>query len=170
MVSVKLLNPFVMSAGEVLQSELGVKAHRGALRLHKETYVTDDITVLISVVGDAWGIVMMGLSFDTANKVVSQMLGEEVAEFNQLAQSGISEMGNVIAGHAMTKLGTAGYNADISVPTLIIGQGSQISTFDIARVVVPLETVYGVLTLTLAIRESGNATSSSHNPLKIGGH
>ena len=170
MVSVHLLNPFIISAGEVLQSELGVKAHRGELRLHKETFVTDDITVLVSVVGDAWGIVMIGLSFETANKVVSHMLGDEINEFNQLAQSGISELGNVIAGHSMTKLGTAGYNADISVPTLIIGQGSQISTFDISRVVVPLETDFGTLTLTLAIREAGGAPKKSTGPLKIGGH
>ncbi len=155
MISVNLLNPFVISAGEVLESELGVKANRGKLRMHKETYVTDDITVLVSVVGDAWGIVMMGLSFETANKIVSKMLGEPVEEFNQLAQSGISELGNVIAGHAITKLGAAGYNANISVPTLIIGHGSQISTFDIARVVVPLDTEYGTVTLTLAIREAG---------------
>ncbi len=171
MVSVNLLNPFVVSAGEVLQSELGVKATRGALRLHKDTYVTDDITVLVSVVGDAWGVVMMGLSFDTANKVVSKMLGEEVLEFNELAQSGISELGNVIAGHAITKLGAAGYKTDISVPTLIVGKGSQISTFDIARVVVPLTTDYGTITLTLAIREaSGSGGRTGTRPLKIGGH
>ncbi len=171
MVSVNLLNPFVVSAGEVLQSELGVKATRGPLRLHKDTYVTDDITVLVSVVGDAWGVVMMGLSFDTANKVVSQILGDEVPEFNELAQSGISELGNVIAGHAIAKLGAAGYHADISVPTLIVGKGSRISTFDIVRVVVPLTTTHGTITLTLAIRESDNTGSSiGARPLKIGGH
>lgn len=154
MPNVKLLNPFVLAAAEVLQSELGVRATRGALRLHKEIYVTDDITVLISLLGDAWGVVMMGLSFDTAKAMVSKILGEDVPDFNELAQSGISELGNVIAGLAATKLGAAGYTTDISVPTLIVGKGSRISTFDIPRIIVPMETDYGTLTLTLAVKAS----------------
>ena len=154
MANVKLLNPFVLAAAEVLQSELGVKATRGQLRLHKDIYVTDDITVLISLVGDAWGVVMMGLSFDTAKAMISKMLGEEVTDFNELAQSGINELGNVIAGLATTKLGAVGYTTDISVPTLIVGKGSRISTFDIPRIIVPLETDYGPLSLTLAIKSS----------------
>jgi len=154
MPNVKLLNPFVLAAAEVLQSELGVRATRGALRLHKEIYVTDDITVLISLLGDAWGVVMMGLSFDTAKAMVSKILGEDVPDFNKLAQSGISELGNVIAGLAATKLGAAGYTTDISVPTLIVGKGSRISTFDIPRIIVPMETDYGTLTLTLAVKAS----------------
>ena len=154
---VELINPFILAAGEVLQSELGVKAKRGRLQLHVETYITDDITVLISLVGDAWGVVMMGLGFGTAKAIVSRILGEQVTEFNELAQSGISELGNVIAGLATTKLGAAGYHTNISVPTLIVGQGSRISTFDISRLLVPLETEYGSITLTLAVREaSGN--------------
>ena len=154
MPNVKLLNPFVLAAAEVLQSELGVHATRGALRLHKEIYVTDDITVLVSLLGDAWGVVMMGLSFDTAKAMVSKILGEDVPDFNELAQSGISELGNVIAGLAATKLGAAGYTTDISVPTLIVGKGSRISTFDIPRIIVPMETDYGTLTLTLAVKAS----------------
>ena len=167
--NVELLNPFVLAAAEVLQSELGVKAERGQLRLHPETFVTDDITVLISLLGDAWGVVMMGLSFDTAKSMTSKMLGEEVADFNEMAQSGISELGNVIAGLATTKLGSAGYRTDISVPTLIVGKGSRISTFDITRIVVPLKTDYGSLTLTLAIKA---ATSGGTNTpsIQLGTH
>ena len=167
--NVELLNPFVLAAAEVLQTELSAKAKRGTLRLHSETFVTDDITVLISLVGDAWGVVMMGLSFDTAKAMTSKMLGEEVADFNELAQSGISELGNVIAGLATTKLGAVGYKTDISVPTLIVGKGSRISTFDILRIVVPLETDYGTLTLTLAIKAS-TAGGTNTPSIQLGTH
>lgn len=166
--NVELLNPFVIAAAEVLNSELGVKAKRGQLRLHTETYVTDDITVLISLVGDAWGVVMMGLSFDTSKAMVSKMLGDPVTEFNELAQSGISEMGNVIAGLATTKLGAVGYKTDISVPTLIVGKGSRISTFDITRIIVPLETEYGTLTLTLAVKANTGGTNAPS--IQLGTH
>ncbi|MCG3210036.1 MAG: CheY-P phosphatase CheX [Anaerolineae bacterium] len=151
---VELLNPFIVAAGEVLNSELDVKATRGQLRLQRDTYVSDDITVLISLVGDVWGVAIISLSFETAKAIVSHMLGETLTEFNELAQSGIGELGNVITGQAATKLAQVGYKCDISVPTMIVGKGSRISTFDIDRLIVPLQTEFGILSLTLALRES----------------
>ncbi len=151
---VELLNPFIVAAGEVLNSELDVKATRGQLRLQRDTYVSDDITVLISLVGDVWGVAIISLSFETAKAIVSHMLGETITEFNELAQSGIGELGNVITGQAATKLAQVGYKCDISVPTMIVGKGSRISTFDIDRLIVPLQTEFGILSLTLALRES----------------
>ncbi len=151
---VELLNPFIVAAGEVLNTELGVGATRGQLSLQRDTYISDDITVLISLVGDVWGVAIISLSFETAKSIVSHMLAEEITEFNELAQSGIGEMGNVITGQAATKLSAAGYKAEISVPTMIVGKGSRISTFDIDRLIVPLDTEFGVVSLTLALRES----------------
>lgn len=151
---VELLNPFIVAAGEVLNTELNVKATRGQLTLQRDTYVSDDITVLISLVGDVWGVAIISLSFETAKAVVSHMLGEKLTEFNELAQSGIGELGNVITGQAATKLAQSGYHADISVPTMIVGKGSRISTFDIDRLIVPLQTEFGIVSLTLALRES----------------
>ncbi|MCB0191139.1 MAG: chemotaxis protein CheX [Anaerolineae bacterium] len=151
---VELFNPFIIAAGEVLNTELGVKAKRGALHLDKSDYISQDITVLISLIGDIWGVVIISLQFDTAIAIVSHMLGEEVTEFSELAQSGIGELGNVISGRAATKLAEAGYDTDISVPTMMVGQGSRISTFDIDRLIVPLETEFGVVRLALALRES----------------
>ncbi len=151
---VELLNPFIIAAGEVLNTELDVMATRGQLSLQRDTYVSDDITVLISLVGDVWGVAMISLGFDTAKAIVSHMLGETITEFNELAQSGVGELGNVITGQAATKLAQAGYSADISVPTMIVGKGSRISTFDIDRLIVPLVTSFGTVSLTLALREA----------------
>ncbi len=158
---VNILNPFVIAAGEVLSSELGVNIKRGQLRLHRETHISEDITVLISLVGDVWGVVMISLSFETAKAIISRMLGEEVVDFNELAQSGISELGNVISGLAITKLAAAGYHGDISVPTLIVGKGSKISTFDIARIIVPLDTDVGTVSLTLAVKLTPKKTTKA---------
>lgn len=162
--NVKLLNPFILASGEVLSKDVGVQAKRGQLSLQRETHVSQEVTVLISLVGDVWGVVIIGMNFDTAKAVVSRMLGEEVPGFNELAQSGISELGNVITGMASTKLAAMEYKADISVPTLIVGGGSRISTFDIDRLIVPLETELGTISLTLALREAkgANTTPARH--------
>jgi chemotaxis protein CheX len=86
--------------------------------------------------------------------MVSKMMGQEFTEFDNLAQSGVAELGNVITGRATVKLSQLGYNTNISPPTLIQGHGIQISTLDFGRIVVPLTTEFGVIEVHLALREN----------------
>jgi chemotaxis protein CheX len=80
-------------------------------------------------------------------------MGQEFTEFDNLAQSGIGELGNVISGKATVNLSNAGFKATISPPTLVIGDGAQISTLDFSRVVVPFDTEAGRVIVHLAVRE-----------------
>jgi len=151
--NVKFLNPFIEAAYEVLQIETQIKMARGELRLEKEPYQTDDITVLLSLVGRVQGNVFYGMSNQTGIKFASRIMGETFTEFNNLAQSGIAELGNVITGRASVKLAEAGYEFTISTPTLLRGRGGTISTLDFARLVVPLIGDFGPITIHLALRE-----------------
>jgi chemotaxis protein CheX len=152
--NVKFLNPFIEAANEVLQAEAGLNIARGDLSLHKSALTTDDVTVLISLVGQVQGVVLYGLSISTGLKLVSRMMKQEFAEFDSLAQSGVAELGNVITGRASVKLSEAGYTSNISPPTLITGKGVQVSTLDFSRITVPLACDLGEITVHLALRES----------------
>ncbi len=149
----KLLNPFIQAAVEVLEAEVGATIARGEISLQKSSLTSDDVTVLINLVGDVYGVVMYGLHTDTCLKLVSKVMGQEFTELNSLAQSGMAEMGNVISGRATTKFSEAGYKSDISTPTVLHGNGVEISTLDFPRIVVPLGTQFGILTVHLALRE-----------------
>jgi chemotaxis protein CheX len=151
--NVKFLNPFIEAATEVLQVETQLNLARGELTLEKEPYCTDDVTVIISLVGRVEGNVFYSMSDSTARKLASRILGENLTEFNNLAQSGIAELGNVITGRASVKLSTAGYESTISPPTLLSGRGATISTLDYARLVVPLEAEDVRIVIHLALRE-----------------
>jgi chemotaxis protein CheX len=150
----EVVNTFVLAAAEVLAAETSVRAKRGPLSLEREAYVSDEVTVLISLVGDVWGIVFYSMSLETARAVLSTMLGQQLGAFDELAQSGIAELANVIAGQASTRLAELGSLTQVSVPTLIVGKGSRISTLDIERLVVPLETELGAIRLDLALRDA----------------
>jgi len=159
--NVKFLNPFVDAANDVLKVELDVSVTRGNLTMHKSAMTADDVTVLLSLVGQVQGVVLFGLSIDTCLAMVSKMMSQKFTEFDALAQSGIAELGNVITGRATVKLSQAGYQANISPPTLLTGKGIQVSTLDFSRIVVPLTSELGIITVHLAMRESppgiGNA-------------
>ena len=152
--NVKFLNPFVEAASEVLEAECSVKVTRGNLTLHKSSLTTDDVTVLISLVGQIQGVVLYSLSDQTGLALISRVMGQEFPEFDNLAQSGVAELGNVISGQATVKLSRAGYSTNISPPTLIHGKGVTISTLGFARVVVPLTTEFGDMAVHLALRET----------------
>ena len=152
--NVKFMNPFLDAATEVLQAECQIEANRGNLILQKTSMTTDEITVMISMIGHVRGVVLYGLSIATALKLVSRVMGQEFEQFDNLAQSGIAELGNVISGRATVKLSQAGYSTDISPPTLILGKGIEISTLDFARIVVPLTFEENGIEVHLALREA----------------
>jgi chemotaxis protein CheX len=150
--NVKFLNPFVEAASEVLRVETGNDVQRGELRLENGMYVTDDLTVIISLVGAVDGTVFYSMSKPVSLKLASIILGEEMTELDSLAQSGIAEIGNVVTGRASMRLAEAGFETTISTPSLIIGNGASISTLDYPRLVVPLLTLAGAVTIHLALR------------------
>lgn len=159
--NVKFLNPFVEAAFEVIEAETGFKIMRGELGLEKDAYVTDDITVIISLIGQVEGNVFYSMPVVTALALSSRMLGEKLPEFDALAQSGVAELANVITGRASVKLAESGFQSTISPPTMLQGRGARISTLDYARLLVPLSGECGKLAIHLALRETVNPNFST---------
>jgi chemotaxis protein CheX len=152
-ISVKYLNPFLEAIGNVLQAEAGLNARRaGSLKLSHSSHTTHDVTVLIHMIGHIRGVVIFSMSEDLALTIVGRILDQPFKEFNDLARSGISELGNVIVGQAGMGLAQVGYQVDISVPTLLQGRGMKISTLDLERIIVPIQTEAGALQVDLALR------------------
>lgn len=154
--NVKFLNPFVEAAFEVLKIETGCEIKRGDLSLQKSLYITDDVTVIIALVGMVEGTVFYSMNTDTAKKVASKLMGEKFVEFNSLAQSGIAEIGNVITGRASVKLAEAGFETTISPPTVLQGKGASISTLDYPRVILPMSSEMGEILIHLSLRMGTN--------------
>lgn len=159
--NVKFLNPFVNAASEILSIELHEAVERGDLRLENGPYLADDVTVILSLIGKVTGTVFFSMSNECAIQLASTLMGEQFDALDRLAQSGIAELGNVITGRASMKLADAGYEVNISTPSLIIGKGATISTLEYPRLVVPLNTSEGAIIIHLALREGLKVDLSS---------
>jgi chemotaxis protein CheX len=96
---------------------------------------------------------MYRMSEATALAIVGQMMGRKFDELDALARSGVGELGNVITGRAGVLLERAGVTADIAPPMLIVGRGNLMSSLDIPRLVVPLETHAGAIDLQIALKK-----------------
>jgi chemotaxis protein CheX len=148
----EFINPFLQAASEVLESELGVAPQRGTIGLQRSAYTSDEVTAVVAVTGEVAGMVLLSMNETTARAVVSKMMGQEFPELDALGQSGIAEIGNVITGRAAVLLAEAGITSDLAPPMLMVGRGTLISTLDVQRLVIPLETEFGKIEIQVALK------------------
>lgn len=153
-VRVEFINPFVSAAYHVLEFETKSPVTKGELRLEEAYYTSKEITALIGVVGKVSGTVLYGMDERTAKLIASANLGQTVAIFDQLTESAVGELANMITGRASALLEEAGYPCIITPPTMIIGRGTIISTSAVQRLVIPLLTKYGELSIAVALKET----------------
>lgn len=143
------------AAVDVLRQEIGERAEAGQVKLLSSSQTSEDVCVMIGVSGAVRGMVLLGMSEATARGIVARMMGEPCDSFDELAQSGIAEMGNVITGVAGQALDAAGATVTIAPPALVAGgPGITISTVHIRRFVVPLRTSLGEIVLHAALEEA----------------
>ena len=144
--------PFLLAARGVLEQELGGEVARGQVRVERGEFAAGEVTAVVGVTGALSGAVMYRMTEQTALAIVGRMMGQQFTELDALARSGVGELGNVITGRAGVLLEKGGISADVAPPMLIVGRGGQLSSLEIPRLVVPLETSAGEIDLQIALR------------------
>lgn len=148
-----ILNSFLQGAIVTLEAETKSKVLRTGLRIDPAESISDEVTILVSLVGQLRGMVMVGMSTDTARQVASAMIGEQLRELTEMGLSALAELGNLIAGKSMGELESAGLTCDITPPTIMLGQRTRISTLGLPRFVIPLECGTGNINIHVAADE-----------------
>ncbi len=97
---------------------------------HNKQIESSGVICIIGIIGELTGNVFLSMEEECAKKIASYMMfGMEVEEFNELAQSAISELSNMLAANASITLSETGKKIDISTPTLMTGEFTVISSF-----------------------------------------
>ncbi len=154
---VEFIEPFVRATFTVLSQVVSASPERGQLTLRDgNTFTTQELSTLLGVSGDIEGVALYGMSQVTALKIASQMLDQDVKEIDELASSALSELANIITGNATTHLETAGFQCDITPPSLINGSGIQVTTLCPA-LLVPVSSQFGKIDINVALRKTRKA-------------
>jgi chemotaxis protein CheX len=121
----KYIKPFISSVLTVLP-QLGITdIQLGRVYERGRNIETPGIIVILGLIGDIRGNVIYGITEECASSIASIMLmGMELTSFDEMAQSAISEMTNMLTANAATEFASAGMNIDISTPTLMTGKFS----------------------------------------------
>ncbi len=126
-----ILNQFIKATGEVFEQVCQLQLRKAGLKLHEtgEKFKVEVATIL-GIAGELRGQMVVVLTEPVACKFASSLLmGTPVDSYNEMAESGVCEMANMIAGKAAQFLHTIGYTIDISVPSIVRGKDVEISFF-----------------------------------------
>ncbi|MBS1707408.1 MAG: chemotaxis protein CheX [Armatimonadetes bacterium] len=151
---VEYVTPFVAASMSVVQTLIGSTPARGQLSARPQVFTSQQVNIVCGITGDIEGQVIYGMSVITADKIASQMCGQPIVTFDQLAASAIAELGNMISGNSATLLSQQGYSVDITPPTIVKGTNVKITTLDIPALVIPIEiTDIGQLEINVSLQE-----------------
>jgi chemotaxis protein CheX len=106
-----------------IMPQLGIEsAEQKEIREYGKNIETSGIVCIVGFIGDLTGNVIFSMSEDCAKAIASAMMGGmEVEEFDEITQSAISELSNMLAANSSTGLSELGLNTDISTPTMMQG-------------------------------------------------
>ena len=134
---VNIINPILAAFADILPQIGFQKVEKKNISLVGSTFNYDGVLINLAVVGSVKGVILIGMDIDSAKRFASQMMmGMEVTDFDALAQSAVSEMGNMVCANACTQFSKIGIDGlDISPPTIMISQGGQ-ATLSVPQTVV----------------------------------
>jgi len=117
-----MINPFIEAITHIMP-QLGFQSiTKGKISVGDQFMTSKGVTVLVGITDEMRGNVAYNMTEETAKKIASiMMMGMPVAEMDEMAQSAISELTNMVTGNAATNFEKYGLKVDISPPTLVVG-------------------------------------------------
>ena len=150
---IEYINPFVDASHDIIMEVCG-GVKKGELYLKESSTPILGVAVLVGIAGDVRGRMLLDMSRDTSINVSDYMNGEKTNNFDQMTKATITELANMIAGLAITKLSNLGFTFHVSPPTILTGDNMEITSTAIEAVIVPMGTDHGLIELNIAIKES----------------
>ncbi len=147
------MNAFLTPAVYVWEKELAVKLTLSGAEQVASQYTTNELTALIGISGKLEGNVLYGLTQETAKRIASKMIGQEVVELDELSLSAIGEIANMITGNAATLLANLGAACAITPPVIIEPTGSRFTTFGGQQILVKFASDLGPLHIRISLME-----------------
>lgn len=100
---VNYINPILNSFASVLP-QLGLPdVEKKGISLRGRFIESPGVVIIVGIIGDIKGNVIYGLSLDDAKRIAStMMMGMPVEQFDELAQSAISELTNMLTATVAT--------------------------------------------------------------------
>ncbi len=121
----KYINPFIDSFYNILP-QIGFSNVTREEVTVKNSVESLGILINLGIVGDIKGNIVYNIEGKMVKIASKMMMGLPVEELNEMAQSALSELSNMLTANASINFSNIGVNVNISTPTLMYGQDIKI--------------------------------------------
>lgn len=118
----KYINPFVESFESIMPQLQFENLQKGILSVKGQELTNTGVNIVVGIVGAIKGNVVYSINYKSAKKIASMMMGMPIDELDEMANSALSELANMLTAGAATSFSDSGIQMEISTPTLLYGQ------------------------------------------------
>lgn len=152
---VKLINPFLNGAKEVLQKMASVASTVGTPYIKQDDRATGDVSGVIGLTGDAIGSLAISFSESSICGIAGAMLSESFVQANQDVFDAVGELTNMISGVARTYLEKDALTVWAGIPAVVFGKDHYIKhVLKSPSIVIPFTTEYGSFFVDVCIKST----------------
>ncbi len=132
------INPFIEASRSVFKNVANIEFGLGNIYLKTDPYDSAVIMIMIGITGVLRGKVIVSMDEHVALATVSSMMGMEVTQLDEIGQSAIMEVCNMMLGTTATILANNELIIDITPPTLLMGNNMKVFSNQEQTICVPL--------------------------------
>jgi len=126
--NVQYINPFVKSVFNAMKTMLKTSPKRGTPHLKDHNKAQGDISGIVGFAArNIYGTLAVSFPRDTSTKAFELMVGEKVDSITDDVRDFVGELANIVIGGAKQEFVNLGLPFDISIPTVVVGEGHTIS-------------------------------------------
>ena len=148
----KLVNPFIDAFTAVMPQIGFPEPKRAKVTVKQKNAVSLGVSVIVGFTKQIRGNVVYNMTEDTAKFIAStMMMGMPVENFDEMAQSAISELSNMLTANTATHIAGLGLEVDISTPSLTVGADFEVKVCDGQYLVVAMDLSGKLVELDIAV-------------------
>ena len=151
---VKIINPFLAAAVNVLKTMANIVPTPGKPFLKKDRAALGDVSAIIGITGAAQGSMALTFSESCICAIVQNLFGSPVNDVNDEVLDAVGELTNMICGDARRRLGEEGVSLQAGIPTIVSGKDHSLThVHDGPRLAVPFDTAHGQFVVEVAFNK-----------------
>lgn len=148
-----LVSIFFAAAASVFETMLDTSALKGTPQhIQAVPNAEDTLHILIEFTGAVGGHVVYAFPTGMTLQMVSALSGMQVETVDDFVTSALGEIGNIISGSAVSRLGAEGHSCDI-LPPLIFMEKESVRLPDGELLLLPVSTDFGQMTLQVLLHK-----------------
>ena len=120
-INVEYINPLLKASVKVIQDACRMDVTIGRPSIAQAAFTDDELLILMGITGEMKGQAILDFPNTSALKIASAMCMMELPQLDELAQSALCELCNMVMGNTATLYSLGGISIDITPPTLCMG-------------------------------------------------